>query len=94
VLTSIFAARRAHHPLDQQSQQTAHEHPIDFWERFLHRRGCRGLPSQGAQQYLQVPLTCLVRLGLHLAQPLDNRDHGQQTINSRDRRIDLDPIQR
>jgi hypothetical protein len=42
-------------------------------------RACR---LKGARQHLQAPLTSLVRPGLHRTQPPDNRDHGQQTIDS------------
>jgi hypothetical protein len=42
-------------------------------------RACR---LKGAQQHLQAPLTSLVGSGLHLTQPPDNCDHGQQTVNS------------
>ena len=47
VLTPVPAAhhRRAHHPLDQQTQQTACEHPVDLRERRPHRRGCPRLPA-------------------------------------------------
>jgi hypothetical protein len=37
---------------------------------------------KGARQHLQAPLTSLDHPGLHLTQPLDTRDHGQQTVNS------------
>jgi hypothetical protein len=42
-------------------------------------RACR---LKGARQHLQTPLTSLARLGLHLTQPPDIRDHGQQTVDS------------
>jgi hypothetical protein len=42
-------------------------------------RTCR---LKGARQHLQAPLTSLVRPGLHLTQPPDNHDHGEQAINS------------
>jgi hypothetical protein len=37
---------------------------------------------KGARQHLQAPLTSLIRPGLHLTQPPDIRDHGQQAVNS------------
>jgi len=40
-------ARRTHHPLDQQAQQTACEHPVDLRERLPYRHGCPRLPAQG-----------------------------------------------
>ena len=46
-LTPVPATRRAHHPLDQQSQQTAREHPVHLRERLPHRRGYPRLPAQG-----------------------------------------------
>jgi len=41
----------------------------------------RTCPLKGAQ-HLQAPLTSLVRPGLHLTQPPDICDHGQQAVNS------------
>jgi hypothetical protein len=37
---------------------------------------------KGARQHLQAPLTSLVRPGLHLTQPPDIRDYGQQAVDS------------
>jgi hypothetical protein len=42
-------------------------------------RACR---LKGARQHLQALPTSDVRPGLHLTQPPDNHDHGQQAINS------------
>jgi hypothetical protein len=42
----------------------------------------RACQLKGARQHLQAPLTSLVRPGLHLAQPPDICDHGQQTFDS------------
>jgi len=37
---------------------------------------------KGARQHLHAPPTSVVHCGPHLTQPPDNRDHGQQTVNS------------
>ena len=62
-------------------------HPVHLRERLPHRRGRPARPAKGARQHLQTPLTSLVRPGLHLTQPPDIRGHGQQAVNSYDRRI-------
>ena len=44
-------------------------------------------PAQGARQHHQAPLTSLGRPGPHLTQPPDIRGHGQQAVDSYDRRF-------
>src|SRR5487761_1599884 len=47
---------------------------------------------RGAPQHPQTPLTSITQPGPHLTQPPDTRDHGQQAINSDNRRIPPRPI--
>src|SRR5215468_1408864 len=85
-LTPAPAARRTHHPLDQQGQQTAREHPVDLRERLPCRRGCPRLPAQGgtAASPGTAHLPCPPRPAPHAAagqprpRPADRRFLGQE----------------
>ena len=68
-LTPVPAARRTHYPLDQQSQQTAREHPVHVRERLPCRRGCQRLPAQGgtAESPDTAHLPCPSRPAPHAA---------------------------
>src|SRR5262249_20961224 len=85
-LTPAPAARRTHHPLDQQGQQTAHEHPVDLRERLPCRRSRPRLPAQGgtAASPGTAHLPCPPRPAPHAAagqlrpRPADPRFLGQE----------------
>ena len=67
------ANRREHHPLDQQTQQTARKYL--FYLRDASHTGtvARACQLKEARQHLQAPLTSLARPGLHFTQPPDIR---------------------
>ena len=68
-LTPVPAHRRTHHPLDQQAQQTAREHPVHLRERLPRRRGRPRLPAQGgtAASPGTAHLPCPLRPAPHAA---------------------------